>query len=202
FRDDAAVPFAVEDVANVGEVLLKKFVMRPDVADARPAAEFAAAEDCSVLARTAVIPASRPANLPSELHERDVERRLHESPFALKKNGARDANVFGVAVVRCARNRLLLAGERAREILREHFHHDRLHHRAAVDLDVSAERVDEIPAGDPRDRAVNGVLRDAVAAVLAERLSVRHRARELPRRVSVEGGHRPPELYPPLPPPS
>src|SRR5207237_657533 len=122
----------------VGEVLLKKFVMRPDVADARPAAEFAAAEDCSVLAGTAVIPASRPANLSAELHERHVERRLHQAPFALKKNGARDAYVF----------------------------------------------------------------RDAVAAVLDERLPVRHRAREVHGEVFVEGGHRPRELYPPFPSPA
>ena len=185
--DRALLPFAAEDVADVGEVLLEERMMRPDVADARPALQLAAAQDGGVLAGAAVIPAARAAHLPAELHERHVERRLHQAPLALQEDRARHAHVLRVAVVRGDGDRLLLAGERARELAREDFHHDRLDHRASVDLDVAAERVDDVASRHPRHRAVDGVLGDAVAPVLDERLPVRHGAREVDGEVFVEG---------------
>jgi hypothetical protein len=82
---------------------------------------------------------------------------------------------------------LLLAVERAGELADEDLHHDRLDHRASVDLDVAAERVDDVPARDPGDRAVNGVLRDTVPPVFDKRLPVRHRPCEVDGVVLVEG---------------
>src|SRR5437899_403870 len=116
-------------------------MVRPDVADARPAFQLAAAQDGGVLARAAVVPAARAA----ELNERDVERRLHEAPFALQQNRARDTDMLRIAVVRCDGDGLLFAGERTVKLTGENLHHDRLDHRASVDLDVAAERVDDVP---------------------------------------------------------
>src|SRR5260370_39751779 len=139
-------------------------MMRPDVTDARPSLEPATAQNRGVLAGTAVIPAARAAHLTSELYERNVKRRLHHAPFALQQERACDADVLRVAVVRCDGDRLLLGSQRGSELLSEDLHHDRLRHRAPVDLDVPAERVDEIPPRDPRHGAVNHVIRDDIAS--------------------------------------
>src|SRR5260370_22379966 len=69
FRDRSNLPVGTENVSCVPEVLLKKWMMRPDVTDARPSLQFAAAQDGRVLAGTAVIPAPRAAYLTSALHE-------------------------------------------------------------------------------------------------------------------------------------
>ena len=125
-------------------------MMRPDVPDAPPA-ELAPARIARVLAGAAVIPAARAADLPSELHERDVERRLHQ-PYSPSRRIER-------AAATCSASPLCDATEiaccslvvRARNPSRR-LHCDRLGHRASVDLDVPAEGVEEVLPRHRRDR--------------------------------------------------
>jgi hypothetical protein len=84
--DRPLLPLGAENVANVGQVLLEEWMMWPDVTDARPSLQFAAAKDGRMLTGAAVIPTARAAYLSSELHEGDIERRLHEAPFALRED--------------------------------------------------------------------------------------------------------------------
>src|SRR5258708_383852 len=85
-------------------------------------------------------PMSPPAPyMPPELHERDVERRLHQAPLGLGEEGLRGGDVLGRAVVRGDGDRALRPVELGPEDVRNRLDHERLHHRAAVAEDVAPE---------------------------------------------------------------
>ena len=119
--------------------------------------------------------ASRTVEMPLVIGGQDV--RTGNTGKAVMPH--RHAHVLGVAIVGSDGDGLLLGVERVAELAGEDLHHDRLGHRPSVDLDVAAERVDHVLPGHPRHRAVNGVLRHAIAPVLDQRLPVGHRTGEV-----------------------
>ena len=90
-----------------------------------------------VLAAAAVKPPARSADLATELDEGKVQGSLHEALVLLPEDGLGRCDMVGVAVVGTQGDGLAWPLQDRAQGLGQGFHHQRLHHAAAVAEDIA-----------------------------------------------------------------
>ena len=131
-----------------------------------PALDPTGSKNPGVLTRAAVVPAARTPHLPSELHQGNIQGRLHKTLFAGAEQRLCDKNVVRSPIVAREHDRFLLRVCLFFQGFYERLYHDGLHHTAPIAKHLSSKGVHNSVGRRPCHSAMNRRFTHPVAPIV------------------------------------